>query len=258
MVLVGLFCLAATAGVAVSLIDHNGLADRFVGGKPQPEDLKSTGISPLDRDLVDRTPRSVPGPAGAVKDRSEAHSLGTVSGVPLTKTERPSREDGTDPVGTDTQQRRQGVSIADWDCDGNLGVLAFLGAAYPAALSFDVLARDPKVHTRWLKIKLIATSSNRMALGAKIRVDLKQADGELRSIFRTIGNNGSFGGNSSVESIGLGESLYVDQMTVTWPKTRKTEVYHKVAPDQFIEITEGSGSYRVIRQKVLAVPVPST
>jgi hypothetical protein len=35
-------------------------------------------------------------------------------------------------------------------------------------------------------------------------------------------------------------------------------VFHKVAPDQFIEITEGSGSYRVIRQKVLAVPVPST
>ena len=55
-------------------------------------------------------------------------------------------------------------------------------------------------------MKLIGTKTNRAALGARIRVDLKSADGLSRSIYRTIGNNSSFGGNSLVETIGLLDS----------------------------------------------------
>ena len=55
-------------------------------------------------------------------------------------------------------------------------------------------------------MKLVGTRSNRAALGAKIRADIREPGVNARSIYRTIGTNGSFGGNSLVELFGLGEA----------------------------------------------------
>ena len=56
--------------------------------------------------------------------------------------------------------------------------------------------------------------------------------------------------------IGLGDAAVADQVTVSWPVTGKTQVFHSVAADQFAEITEGNDTPRVIRQKPLPVPQP--
>ena len=62
-------------------------------------------------------------------------------------------------------------------------------------------------------MKLIGTKTNRAALGAKIRVDLKIAGRTTRGRFTgPIGNNSSFGGNSLVETIGLLDAKRVDEL----------------------------------------------
>ena len=75
-----------------------------------------------------------------------------------------------------------------------------------------------------------------------------------RSIHRVIGNNGSFGGNTLVESIGLLDAKSADCLTVTWPTSKTTQTFRDVAADQAIEITEGAEGYRVVTRKPLPSP----
>ncbi len=76
----------------------------------------------------------------------------------------------------------------------------------------------------------------------------------MRSIHRVIGNNGSFGGNSLVESIGLLDAKSVDRLTVTWPTSKTTQTFQKIAADQAIEITEGVDPYKVVTRTPLPSP----
>jgi hypothetical protein len=163
-------------------------------------------------------------------------------------------EDVTTSSGTGHLQKGHGVSFADWDCDGDLDVFIELGGATPGDQAFNVLFENPGHGHHWLKVKLIGTKTNRAALGAKIRADLKRADGETRSIHRTVGNNSSFGGNSLVETIGLLDATRVAELTVSWPTSQTTQTFHDLAANQTIEITEGSDTFKVLDQPRLKIP----
>ena len=86
-------------------------------------------------------------------------------------------------------------------------------------------------------------------MGAKIRVVIRSADGRTRSIYRTVGNNSSFGGNSLVQSIGLLDATRVDELTISWPTSRTTQTFRDIAAHQTIEITEGRAAYKVLRRR---------
>jgi hypothetical protein len=76
---------------------------------------------------------------------------------------------------------------------------------------------------------------------------LKGAEGATRSIYRTVGNNSSFGGNSLVELIGLGHLTHVARLSVSWPTSKTTQTFSNIHADQAIEITEGSDSFKVFK-----------
>ncbi len=164
-------------------------------------------------------------------------------------------EDVTTRSGTAHLQKGHGVSFADCDGDGDLDLFVELGGATPGDQSYNALFQNPGPGRHWLKVKLIGTRTNRAALGARIRVDLNAKDGQPRSIHRTVGNNSSFGGNSLVETIGLGETTRVAALTISWPTSRTTQTFRDVAADQAIEITEGTESYKVLLQP--KPPAPS-
>ncbi len=155
-------------------------------------------------------------------------------------------DDATTSSGTGHLQKGHGVSFADWDSDGDLDLFVELGGATPGDQAYNALFQNPGHGRQWLKFKLVGTRTNRAALGAKIRVDLKTADGQTRSIHRTIGNNSSFGGNSLVETIGLLDAKRVDLLTVSWPTSRTTQTFHDIPAGQAIEIVEGSPNYKVL------------
>ncbi|HZW29560.1 MAG TPA: FG-GAP-like repeat-containing protein [Isosphaeraceae bacterium] len=151
--------------------------------------------------------------------------------------------------GTGSLDEGTSVSFADWDADGDLDLFVAAGGAVPGDPAENLLFRNPGHGRHWLKIKLVGTRTNRAALGARIRVDLTAADGRRRSIYRTVGNNSSSGGNSLVESIGLRDATRVAAVTVSWPTSRTTQTFGDLAADQAIEITEGAASYQVLRQR---------
>jgi hypothetical protein len=179
---------------------------------------------------------------------------GLVPNVMLENVEGRRFEDVTESSRTGHLQKGHGVSFADWDGDGDLDLFAVQGGGYPGDQGYNVLFQNPGHGRHWLKVKLVGTKTNRSALGARIQAELKGPDGGWRSIYRTIGNNGSFGGNSLVESIGLGDATAVARLTVTWPTSRTTQTFRDLAADRMIEITEGADSYRVVPQRPLTIP----
>jgi hypothetical protein len=163
-------------------------------------------------------------------------------------------EDVTGLTGTGHLQKGHGVSFADWDCDGDLDLVVVLGGGFPGDRGYNALFQNPGQGRHWLKVKLVGTKSNRSAIGARIRVDVAGTDGASRAIYRTVGNNGSFGGNSLVETIGLLDDKAVTRLTVSWPTSKSTQSFRDIAADQAIEIAEGAETFRILHQPPLPSP----
>ncbi len=155
-------------------------------------------------------------------------------------------EDVTIASGTGHLQKGHGVSFADWDDDGDLDLFVESGGAVPGDRAFNLLFQNPGPKRHWLKVRLVGTRSNRAALGAKIRVDVKRADGTMRSIYRRVGGGSSYGGNSLVELIGLGDATEVASLTINWPSSGVSQTFHGLEADRTVEITEGSDALRVV------------
>ena len=155
-------------------------------------------------------------------------------------------EDVTSASGTGHLQKGHGVSFADWDGDGDLDLFVETGGAVPGDKAYNVLFANPGNGRHWLKLKLVGTKTNRAALGARIQVDLKQPDGTTRSIYRQVGGASSYGGNSLVEHIGLGDNKADVTVKITWPASRSRQTFQGIAVDQFIQVTEGIESPRAL------------
>ncbi len=166
-------------------------------------------------------------------------------------------DDVTDSSRTGHLQKGHGVSFADWDNDGDLDLFTVLGGGYPGDKGYSALFQNPGAKRHWLKIKLVGTRSNRSAIGARLHVELGGSQGATRSIYRMIGTNGSFGGNSLVEMIGLADASKVAQVTVHWPTSKSVQTFRDVAADQMIEITEGLDSFKVLPQRPITLPPPA-
>jgi hypothetical protein len=179
---------------------------------------------------------------------------GLIPNVLLRNVEGRRFEDVTEASGTGHLQKGHGISFADSDADGDLDIFCVQGGGYPGDRGYSALFRNPGGKRHWLKVKLVGTKTNRAALGARLQAEIRGPDGKNRSIHRLIGTNGSFGGNSLVELLGLGESTSVAKLTVSWPTSRTTQVFRDVAADQFLVITEGADRYQAVeRTKAVAL-----
>ncbi len=154
--------------------------------------------------------------------------------------------DVTMSSGTGHLQKGHGVSFADYDGDGDLDFFVEVGGAVPGDSGYNLLFRNPGYGRHWLKVKLKGTRTNRAAIGARIRVESRSLDGTTWSVFRTIGNNSSFGGNSLVELVGLGEATKVVALEVSWPSSRTTQTFRDLAVDRTVEITEGVDAVKLL------------
>jgi tetratricopeptide (TPR) repeat protein len=163
-------------------------------------------------------------------------------------------EDVTMSSNTGHLQKGHGISFADWDNDGDLDLFLEVGGGVPGDSGYNVLFQNPGHGRHWLKLKLVGTKTNRAALGARIKAVVKDRDGSTRSIYRTVGNNSSFGGNCLTELIGLLDANSVAELEVSWPTSRSTQTFHNVSANQFIVITEGNDTFESLAQPRLKVP----
>ena len=56
--------------------------------------------------------------------------------------------------------------------------------------------------------------------------------------------------------IGLGDETRAAVVTVSWPTSKTTQTFRDLAAGQSIEITEGSGSFKVLQQPSLPSQAP--
>ena len=138
-------------------------------------------------------------------------------------------------------QKGHGVSFADFDRDGDLDIHAVMGGAYEGSVYQNALFENPggwKNH--WVGLSLQGTDTNRLALGARIKIVLENGS----SIFRTVSSGGSFGGNPFDQMIGLGKDGKIKTINVFWPGSQTTQT--------FSGITSG-GWYRVIENESILI-----
>ena len=151
--------------------------------------------------------------------------------------------DVTAASGTGEIHKGHGIAFADIERNGQEDIVANMGGAVPADKHTLRLFRNPGNGNDWLNVRLIGVKSNRAAIGAEIKVTVENDGGNARSIYRTVGETSSFGGNPMEQAIGLGHGARNIRVEVWWPASKTRQQFSAVAKDQFIEIKEFAVGY---------------
>ena len=124
--------------------------------------------------------------------------------------------------GTGELHKGHGVAFADIDNDGDEDIIASIGGAQPGDSHAFRLFENPGNGNDWISLKLVGVKANRAAIGARIKVTVKNEGApdhsdETRSIYRTVGSGGSFGASPLQQHIGLGKSAQIVSIEILWP-----------------------------------------
>jgi hypothetical protein len=126
----------------------------------------------------------------------------------------------------------RGLASADYDNDGDVD-LFIVNNVGPGIL----LKNDGGNANNWAKIYLIGDKSNKMAIGAKIRL----VAGELKQI-RQVGAQGSYCSQNSLKEIfGLGNEAKIDTLQIIWPGGLE-QAFYNLSVNELIQIKEGQTS----------------
>ena len=128
-------------------------------------------------------------------------------------------------------QPSRGAAFGDLDNDGRIDVVVENIDGLPM-----VLHNETTISNHWITFQLVGTRSNRLALGAKVRVvagSLSQID-EVRS-------GGSYLSQNDLRlHFGLGPADKVDRVEVRW-LSGSTQTLQNLASDRFYIVKEGEG-----------------
>jgi hypothetical protein len=155
--------------------------------------------------------------------------------------------DVTWAAGTGHLQKGHAVVFADLDADGDLDLFEQMGGAFPGDGFRDVLYENPGFGSRFVSVELVGIRSNRSAIGARLRVVVRDAAGERRTIWRVVSSGGSFGANPLRQHVGLGAAAEeVELLEVEWPTSQTTQRFTEVPLDRHYRIVEGESKLRVV------------
>jgi hypothetical protein len=160
--------------------------------------------------------------------------------------------DITTSSGTGHLQKGHAVACGDWDRDGNVDLYVQLGGAAPGDRFRSVLFQNPGHDHHYITVKLVGRKTNRVAIGARIKVTVPGPP--PNTFYRHVTSGASFGGNALEQTMGLGKAAGIATLEITWPTSQTTQVFHDVPVDRAIEITEFEGAYRRLERHRIPVP----
>ena len=149
-------------------------------------------------------------------------------------------------------QKGHGVACGDWDRDGDVDLFIEMGGAINGDKYHNILFQNPGQGNHWLTVKLIGRKTNRAAIGARIKLVTRGP--QPRSIHRLVSSGSSFGANALQQTIGLAGATSAATLEITWPASHTTQVFHGIAADQAISITEFDDHYRCLPWNALRQP----
>jgi hypothetical protein len=133
--------------------------------------------------------------------------------------------------GITTPRSSRGAAFGDFDNDGDVDVLVMNMNEPPSLLRNDYHGAN-----HWLTIELQGNASNRLGLGATVRVT---AGGRTQA--RAILSQSSYYSHDDLRAhFGLGSAVAADRIDVAWPTGGHDTADH-VSADRFIVVREGAG-----------------
>jgi len=128
-------------------------------------------------------------------------------------------------------------------------IIAQTGGAVTADKHAMRVFQNPGNDNDWLNVRLNGVKSNRAAVGAQIKITVENDGHAARSIYRTVGDTGSFGVNPLEQHIGLGHGARILTLEVWWPATNTRQQFAHVGKNQFIAIQEFAKDYTKLRRQ---------
>jgi hypothetical protein len=123
----------------------------------------------------------------------------------------------------------RGLSVGDWDNDGDLDVLVVNNGAAPVLLKNEGGSRN-----NWLGLELVSTRSNPEAVGAVITWE---AGGVRRSRLKT-GGGSYLASHDPREILGVGGAAKIDSVEIKWPSGRVDKLT-KPPLNKYLKVVEG-------------------
>lgn len=123
----------------------------------------------------------------------------------------------------------RGLSVGDYDNDGDLDVLVINNGAPPLLLRNEGGNRN-----NWLGLQLVATRSNPEAVGAIISWE---AGGVKRSRLK-IGGGSYLASHDPREILGVGKATKIDSVEIKWP-SGKVDKLTNLPINKYIKVVEG-------------------
>jgi len=163
-------------------------------------------------------------------------------------------QDVTTAGGFGQLQKGHGIAFGDIDNDGDQDVYSEVGGAAETDNYHNQLFANPGTGNHWLKLQLEGVRTNRVAIGARIKV-VAIEQGAERAIYRTVGSGASFGANPLRQEIGLGQAAAIDRVEIFWPVTGQTQVVRNLSPDHAYHIREGQAAADLLALKSFVLPL---
>ncbi|HEY2120271.1 MAG TPA: CRTAC1 family protein, partial [Candidatus Acidoferrum sp.] len=123
----------------------------------------------------------------------------------------------------------RGVAFGDIDNDGRIDMVVSVLDG-PAKLFHNI--SENKNH--WILLKLVGTKSNRMGIGAQIRVTTEDGSSQWNEVTTAVGYASS---SDSRVHFGLGENARIKEMEIRWPSGIK-QVLRDVEADRVMTVEE--------------------
>jgi hypothetical protein len=123
----------------------------------------------------------------------------------------------------------RGAAVADFDNDGRLDLVVTALGERPSLLRNVTAGR-----AHWLAVRLAGRASNRLGLGAVLRVETPDGHVQWNHATTSVGYASS---SDPRVHFGLGRATSVRRLEVRWPSGRR-QVLTDVAVDRVLDLTE--------------------
>ncbi len=139
--------------------------------------------------------------------------------------------------GFDFPEDGRGLSLTDWDHDGDLDVwLINRNSPQVRFLRNETNQSGPS-----LEVRLQGSESNRDAIGARVELTVRDQAGQQRVLVQTVrAGDGFLSQSSKWLHWGLGQAARIEAMTVRWPAGNE-ETIRGMAIGARYRVVEGSG-----------------
>jgi enediyne biosynthesis protein E4 len=130
-----------------------------------------------------------------------------------------------------------GASAADIDDDGDLDLMVTYRGP-KGGVPVRLFRNDLAAGRHWLELRLVGQKSNRLGIGARVRV-YARIGGRSRVLIRDVLAGNTFCGHNSFRvHVGLADATVADSIRIDWPSGQR-DLFRGVRSDRYLAATEG-------------------